>query len=118
MMYSVVLIVSANVRNLGNTLGEQLGRGPNNFSVPLTNVEESSSITHYGCRAYEDQGFIDGLTTLLQGQSLEGVTMSPEDLQAVLGSLTHDVLPDGVKPPHKHFNDVIAVNNLYRILEE
>jgi hypothetical protein len=93
-MTSAVLIVPAADRDAANALGESMGWGPNNYSVPLT---DGTDITHYGCRADVTQTFID---------MVENPT--PE-AQPIVDVLIYDFREgDG----YSHFMDVISGLNL------
>lgn len=58
-MTSAVMIVPAALRDDANALGEELGWGPGNFSVPLS-ADGSEPATHYGaCAASVGAEFLD-----------------------------------------------------------
>lgn len=57
-MTSAVLIVSDAAKAAGNALGENMGWGPNNYSVALS-PSGSLPATHWGCRVEVSQGFFD-----------------------------------------------------------
>lgn len=98
-MTSAVLIVPTADRDAANALGESMGWGPNNYSVPLT---DGTSVTHYGCRADVTQTFIDMLAN------------PPPEAAPVVAVLISDFREgDG----HTHFMDIIGGLSLI-ILEE
>ena len=93
-MISAVLIIPAQARDAANALGEAMGWGPNNYSVPLT---DGNSVTHYGCRANVGQGFIDQLSN------------PPPEAGEVIAALISDLREgDG----YSHFMEVIAQHGL------
>lgn len=57
-MTSAVLIVSDAAKAAGNALGENMGWGPNNYSVALS-PSGSLPATHWGCRVEVSQGFFE-----------------------------------------------------------
>jgi hypothetical protein len=94
-MTSAVLIVPAADRDAANALGESMGWGPNNYSVPLT--PDGTAISHYGCRADVTQTFIDMVAN-----------PTPE-AQPIVDVLTYDFREgDG----YSHFHEIIAGLNL------
>jgi len=102
-MTSAVLIVTTANLDAANALGEAMGWGPGNYSVPLS-ADSVLPATHYGCRAEVTQGFIDMLIT------------PPEDnplAVAVINNLIYD-FSDG-EDGYSHFIRVITENNLKRI---
>jgi hypothetical protein len=101
-MKSLVLIIPTELRDSANQLGDALGMGPNNYSVPLST---GSVITHYGLHAWSDEAFIEMLET---GTLPEGVEFP--DLQEVLDALIVSVQPDSTG----HFDNVLQENNLTR----
>ena len=92
----------AELRDSANALGDALGMGPDNYSVPLTNDTE---ITHYGLRAWASEDFLELLET---GTLPEGVEFP--DLQEILDALIVSVEPDN----EGHFDLVLQENNLSR----
>ena len=59
-MYSTVLIVPAHLREQANALGESLGYGPDNYSVPLYS---EGALSHYGLHAWMDEDFKSAVET-------------------------------------------------------
>ena len=57
-MTSAVLIIPEEFRQAGNTLGENLNWGPNNYSVPLSPTGNLPA-THWGCRVEVTEGFFN-----------------------------------------------------------
>lgn len=102
-MKSLVLIIPADLRDSANALGDALGHGPNNYSVPL--VDESNEVTHYGLHAWATDSFLEVLET---GELPDGLEF-PE-LQDVLEALIVSARPDS----EGHFDDVLKENNLSR----
>lgn len=60
-MTSAVLIIPAPYKSAANVVGEAMGWGPDNYTVPLSS--NGTSITHYACRTDITQGFLDLLET-------------------------------------------------------
>jgi hypothetical protein len=110
-MKSLVLIIPTDLRDKANELGEKLGYGPNNYSVPLSNstelTEETTTkpATHYGLHAWADQSFVDMLET---GTMPEGLDFPPADFDAIIAALIVSARDDMTN----HFADVLADNNL------
>lgn len=55
-----LVIPAANLAEM-NAIGEALGYGPGNISVPLS-ANGLDPATHYGCHTWAEQSFIDMLT--------------------------------------------------------
>jgi hypothetical protein len=88
-MTSVVLIIPADSLAEANALGEQLGYGPNNYSVPLS--ADGSSITHWGCHiAVASDSFVELLYN------------PPAEAQAVVANLLISV-----SSISNHFSDAL-----------
>lgn len=94
-MYSTVLIIPAELREQANALGESLGYGPDNYSVPLYS---EGTLSHYGLHAWMDEGF----KTAVETGSIE----DQEVRDALVYSFQYDHMG--------HFDSVIEANNLTR----
>jgi hypothetical protein len=92
-MHSLVLIIPAALKEKADALGDFLGHGPNNYSIPLYNSEKE--LTHYGLHAWAQQEFLDLL------ESPEGIDFP--DLEEILANLIRSVRSDYTN----HFQDVI-----------
>jgi hypothetical protein len=110
-MKSLVLIIPIDLKDKANELGEKLGYGPNNYSVPLSNstepTEESTTkiVTHYGLHAWADQSFVDMLEI---GTMPEGLDFPPADFDAIMAALIVSARDDMTN----HFTDVLNINGL------
>jgi hypothetical protein len=97
-MKSVVLLVPAALRDSANELGELMGWGPNNYSVPLVSGDV---VTHYGLHTWAEQSFVE----MVEGKALPA---GLESFEPVVDALIMSVreISDG------HFFDVIAEHGL------
>lgn len=112
-IYSVVMLIPANLRAAANQLAEGLGHGPDNFYTPLS-ADGSEPATHYGCFTAAQQSFIDLLTAAGGGQLPEIEGMTPEEVGAVLMSLTTDVATGVVAS--EHVRSVLEAQGLVPVL--
>lgn len=94
-MFSLVLIIPTALKDKADTLGQVLGYGPSNYSVPLYKNKE---LTHYGLHTWASQSFLD----LLDSGQLPPEVEFP-DFQEVLDNLIKSVRSDYIN----HFQDVI-----------
>ena len=109
--YSAVLVVPAALLAEGNAIGEALGWGPGNFSVPLsTNGLEPA--THYGLHAQAQQNFVDMFTGAAQGVVPDG--LDPAALP-VIGAMASSSAVEGVKRPAEHFQELLDAAGLRRL---
>lgn len=99
---SCALVIPAANRAEMNAIGEALGYGPDNLSVPLSSSGVDSA-THYGCHTWCEQSFIDLLTT------------PPPEYAAspALANLTAHYVQDGI--PTETFNTLLAQMGLQRV---
>jgi len=106
-MFSTVLIVPASLRAEANMLGEAMGWGPNNYSVPLsaTGAEPAS---HFGLHAWAEQSFVDLMRGLGQGIVPPVQGMTPAQVVGVVSALVTSIRLDS----SGHWDDVIAAQNL------
>lgn len=121
-VWSLVVIVPAHLREIGNRLSCALGHDVlpgNTFSVPLS-ADGSEPATHYGCRTAAKQEFVDILTSAGAGDLPDiewadyGLTV--EDIAPVLAALIADVRPAG--QASGHFDEVAAGHGLVRVVPE
>jgi len=107
MLLSCVLILPAALRDAGNALGEAMGWGPGNYSVPLS-PSGLEPATHYGLHAWVAQAFLD---TLDAGALPDGLDFAQADFDALLRALVVSVRVgmDG------HFDAVCAEQGLARV---
>jgi hypothetical protein len=111
-IYSVVLIIPAELQTLANQLAEGLGHGPNNFSAQLS-TDGQEPITHYGCRAQAQQSFIDLLTAAAGGELPVIPDMDPADIAEVLTAMISDI--STTEDGYTHFNRVLSEQSLLRV---
>lgn len=79
-MRSAVLILPADLKSQGNSVGDTMGWGPESYTIPIS--DNGYDITHWGLRADVDDQFIRWIT---------GVDPLPlPEAQTVLASLTYD----------------------------
>lgn len=92
-MTSAVLIVPASTLAAANALGELMGWGPRNYTVPL-GPSPQGPITHWGCRAEVQPGYFDLLAD------------PPPEAMPVLAVLIADYRE--TDDPNQHAMDVLA----------
>jgi hypothetical protein len=107
MLKSCVLILPINLRDEGDRMGETLGWGPNNFSVPLITIG-SNEVTHYGLHAWVDDTFIAMLDDPTITQQLLDSGFTQEQYSEIYNSIIKSYRNDYIN----HFNEVISENNL------
>ena len=105
-MLSCVLILPAATRDKGNALGEAMGWGPNNYSVPLS-ATGAEPATHYGLHAWVSQGFVELMGA---GAMPDGLDFPQADFDAVMGALIKSFREDMTG----HFDAVCAERGLVR----
>lgn len=105
-MYSLVLIIPADLRDDANALAEALGHGPSNYSVPLSPTGGEPA-THWGLHTWAQQSFIDMLEADAMPKGLEQYAMVKD---AVISSVRTDM--DG------HWADVLAAQGLAPVVTE
>ena len=101
-MLSCVLILPASLQGKGNALGEAMGWGPDNYSVPLT---DGAGVTHYGLHAWASPDFRDLIEA---GAMPEGLGFPQADFDAVLAALASSFREDIAG----HWQDVLAAQGL------
>lgn len=109
-MNSTVLILPIAEVPTGNIVGEAMGWGPNNYSVPLS-VDGAEPATHYGLHAWTTTGF----RHLIEGgnypAALVGVGVGRVEYRAMRDALIYSFRSDLTD----HFATVCAENNLTRV---
>lgn len=84
---NVVLVIPASLRDKANALGEAMGWGPNNYSVPLS-ASGSEPATHWSLNLAEaGPEFLAMLEGAGQGHMPDGLDFPPADFAAVMGGL-------------------------------
>jgi hypothetical protein len=119
MKYTAVLLVPVAARDNANAMGEALGWGPGNFSVPLS-ADGYEPATHHGLHTFATQVFVDMLNGAGQGTLPEGVPwasygLTEADVFGVLAAMTASVQGFGAVLPGNHFDSVLAAANLRRL---
>jgi hypothetical protein len=100
-MQSAVLILPANLKTQGNTIGDAMGWGPESYTIPLS--DNGADITHWGLRADVDEQFVRWIT---------GVDPLPlPDANTVLESLIYDFSENSLWG-RDHLEYVCALHNL------
>lgn len=110
--YSLVMLVTADLKADANLLGDGLGHGPETFGNPLYTGE---TLSHYGSHAWASQGFIDLLTAAGQGtlpQPADGRTWEDWELSdarvwAVFAALTASVKTIGEMAARAHYDSIL-----------
>ena len=111
MIYSTVLIIPAALHAEANALGEAIGWGPNNYSVPLS-ATGAEPATHYGLHTWAEDSFLTLIEGVSQGAMPEGLTgYTIDDLQAITTALIMSARSDQTG----HFDEVCAASDLKRI---
>ena len=85
-MLSAVLIIPASLRDQANALGEAMGWGPDNYSVPLS-ASGSEPPTHFGLHAWAQPSFAAMLAGVAQGDVPEVPGLSAAQVAEVVGAL-------------------------------
>lgn len=115
MKRSLVILTPAANLDASNLLGEILGIGTNNFTVPLST--DGETVSHYGL--LHQASLPDFRQTLSEAQagnlppldwSQYGTTEA--EVQAVVDALIIDVAETPYPHPRDHFLAVLADNNL------
>ncbi len=111
MSLSCVLILPLEHVATGNAVGEAMGWGPENYSVPLS-VGGAAPATHKGLHAW----VADDFQTLIEGgvypPELADVGVTQAEYDAMVGALTHSFRADAAG----HFNAVCAANDLQMVV--
>ena len=85
---NVVLVIPATLLDKANGLGEAMGWGPNNYSIPLS-ADGSEPATHWSLNIAEaGPDFLDMLAAAGEGQMPAGLDFPPKDFAAVLNGLS------------------------------
>jgi hypothetical protein len=107
MSISCVLILPLDQIATGNAVGEAMGYGPNNYSVPLS-ADGSEPATHYGLHAWTSDDFQGLIESGVYPPELADAGISEADYDAMLAVLIYSFWPDYTN----HFSTAIADNNL------
>jgi hypothetical protein len=104
-MLSCVLILPNAYVATGNIVGEAMGWGPNNYSIPLTNATEP---THTGLHAWASDDFPAMLESRIPPPAVLEAGVTEAEYDAMLDALISSFWPDYVG----HFDTVCAENGL------
>ena len=112
MQISAILIIPAALRAAANAVGESMGWGPDNYTVPLSN-DGGETVTHWAARTDVSEQFV---------RWIKGVDPLPDPAaQPVIDALIADFSPDpddAEKPVlwgADHAAAVLAANDLVRV---
>lgn len=98
-MHSAVLIIPETLLTKANKLGEAMGWGPNNYTIPLKDINDA---THYGLRADVQPSFLELLQNAASGVlppiDLEIYELTPADVQEIVANLKTSFSPDPNDP--------------------
>jgi hypothetical protein len=104
-MLSTVLILPNAYVATGDAVGEAMGWGPRNFSIPLTNATEP---THTGLHAWSSDDFPAMLESRIPPPAVLEAGVTVEEYDAMLDALISSFWSDYVG----HFDTVCAENGL------
>lgn len=94
MTTSALLIIPAPLRAAANAVGDAMGWGPENYTVPLSS--DGSTVTHYACRTDVQPTFL--VILLAAGYDLTRAGLTPDQIAGVQAAL--DAMPEPpVIPP-------------------
>lgn len=110
-MQSAVLIIPVAQHALADQLGEAMGWGPNNYSVPLSPTR-SEPTTHFGLHAWVEQSFVDLLSAAAQGQVPAIPGMTPAATAEVVSALVASIRPGS----ENHWSDVLSALGLTTVV--
>lgn len=106
-MRSCVLLLPLDQVATGNAVGEAMGWGPANYSVPLS-ADGSEPATYYGLHVWVTEDFQTLIETWAYPPQLADAGISQDDYNAMMAVLISSFWADYVD----HFADVIAANGL------
>jgi hypothetical protein len=112
-MLSCVLILPNNQVATGNAVGEAMGWGPDNYSVPLS-AKGLEPATHYGLHAWTDDAFQKLVESGVYPPELEKAGISKADYDAMHAVLVSSFWSDYVD----HFNTVCVEQSLKMVAFE
>jgi hypothetical protein len=112
MNISCVLILPLDQVATGNAVGEAMGWGPDNYSVPLS-ADGSEPATHFGLHAWAADSFQGLIESGVYPPELAEAGISKTDYDAMLAVLISSFQGDVTG----HFDAVIADNGLAVVTE-
>lgn len=112
-MLSCVLILPLDQIATGNAVGEAMGRGPDNYSVPLS-ADGSEPATHYGLHAWTSDDFQTLIESGVYPPELADAGITKADYDAMMAVLIYSFWPDYTD----HFATIIAENGFAIVVPE
>jgi hypothetical protein len=113
MNISCVLILPLDQVATGNAVGEAMGWGPDNYSVPLS-ADGSEPATHYGLHAWTSDDFQTLIESGVYPPELADAGISEADYDAMLAVLISSFQGDTTG----HFDAVCEANGLQMVEPE
>ena len=115
MKQALTIITSASDLDLANTVGEALGMGMDNFTVPLSS--DGENVTHYGLLHQASLPEFRQLLTDAQAGNLPPVDWSEygtteAEVLGLVDRLIIEVAETSYSRPRQHFDAVLAANGL------
>ena len=115
-MTSLTIIAPVGQVDTGNLIGNALGLGPQNFTVPLVSVEpesENPQITHYGLlhQAAESdfiQTIVDAKNGILPPINWEDHGLTVEQVTSFMAAIAYSVYPDATVEDQPEFYSAAA----------
>lgn len=112
-----IMIIPAAYQDDINACGMALAYGPTNFSVPLTTLPDTETVTHYACCAPGSDGFKGfceqaSIGNLPAGVAWEDYGLTEEQAATAFANAIFDIEESGLQTPKEHFDAAIAVNGL------
>jgi hypothetical protein len=111
-MLSCVLILPLDQVATGNAVGEAMGWGPDNYSVPLS-ADGSEPATHYGLHAWAADSFQGLIESGVYPPELAQAGVTQAAYEAMMAVLIYSFQGDTTG----HFDAVIADNGLMVVTE-
>ena len=112
---SCILIVTAEFQATGNLFGSILGFGPDSYCVELSNVNDTSIITHYASHSWVKPDFVKLLEDCQIGilpREIEQAGIAIEQVQSFLNVLIISCKTD--IEPFQHFAEILVAHDLIR----
>lgn len=98
-MYSAVLIVPESLLIKANKLGEAMGWGPTNYTIPLVDAEDN---IFYGLRTDVQPSFLGLVQGVANGVlpelDYDAYDLTPQDVQDIVAELKASFSPDPTDP--------------------
>lgn len=115
---SCVMVVPAELKDVGNMLGQVMGYGPDTYTTALVKAEDPEVITHYVSHSWVRADFVELLQLGKDGhfpQKLTAQGFIEEQLNQFLLFLNSIILScRNYGDEVSHFNEVLTANGLLR----